>query len=98
MTAFAPATVTVPAASSVRVPPSLSTWSCDSNRMPLSFSAPATVIRPPRAVVVLDRLSGAVTEAVKLIRPVLFAVSRATITSSAADAKYSLVKVAPAES
>jgi hypothetical protein len=59
---------------------------------------PANVTRPSRAVTVLDRLSGAVTEAVKAIRPGWFAVSRATITPSAAEAKYSRVNVTPAES
>jgi hypothetical protein len=95
VTAVAPDTVTVPLALSVREPPSLSTCNCDSKRMLLSFRLPANVIRPFRAVNVRDRLSGAVIDAVKPIRPAWFAVSRATITSSAAEAKYSRVKFTP---
>ena len=98
MTAFALATVTVPSPLSVREPPSLSTCSCDSNRMPLSFRLPLNVIRPFRAEKFRDRLSGAVIDAVKPIFPAWSAVSRATTTSSAAEAKYSRLNVTPAES
>jgi hypothetical protein len=58
---------------------------------------PLNVIRPFRAVKSRDRLSGAVIAAVKLIFPRWLAPSRATITSSAAEAKYSRVNVVPAE-
>lgn len=78
--ASAPATVTVPSVPSVTVPPSAVTWICASYRSVLSFRAPAKVIRPPLAVTVFDRLSGAATPGVKPIRPGWSALSRTTST------------------
>lgn len=88
---LAPATVTVPSVPSVRVPPSLLTWICDSYLSLLSLSAPAKVIRPPVAVVVFERLFAAVTPAVKPTLPGWSALSLTTSTLSGLLAKYSRV-------